>query len=71
MSFLPAFLQISKTLQNPAPSHMDPTNMGQLGQATGCIVTLLISGVCFPDGLRIWTGCFSSQYQPSVLQGVI
>lgn len=41
---------------------MVPTNTGQLGQATGCIVTLLISGVCFPDGLCIWIGCFISQY---------
>lgn len=38
-------MQISKTLPNPAPSHMVPTNIGQLGQAIGCIVTLLISGV--------------------------
>lgn len=71
---LSAFSQLCcrpPALPNPAPSHMVPTNMGQLGQAAGCIVTLFISGVCFPDGLHTQTGCSSSQYQPSVLQGVI
>lgn len=71
---LSAFSQLCcrpPALPNPAPSHMVPTNTGQPGQAAGCVVTLFIRGVCFPDGLHTQTGCSSSQYQPSVLRGAI